>query len=235
MSKVIDILSKQYGTIQALKNLSFQVDKGKCRAGPNGAGKSTTLKILMGLLKPSKGNVKIMGINPTWNPKAVYEFISYVPDYPNLYDEITVEQNIELFQRIYKAPKEKIQEIIHKVSLTEKTKEKAGTLSKGLKQRLLIARALVHNPKIIFLDEPTTGLDPSSTDLICKILEELKNNRVTMILSTHLMYLAERLCDHIVLLNKGEKQEEGSGKELQKKYKAKRLEDIFIHLIRKDT
>lgn len=139
-----------------------------------------------------------------------------------------MEQNIELFRRIYKEPKERTRQIIQRIDLLDKRNTKAKALSRGLTQRLLLARTLVHTPKALFLDEPTTGLDPSSTDFICQILEELKKEGVTMLLCTHLMSLAERLCDHIVLLNKGEKKADGTLSELKERYGDSQVKVQFL-------
>ena len=119
------------------------------------------------------------------------------------------------------------------MGLSDKAKTKAKGLSKGLMQKLLLARALVHTPKALFLDEPTVALDPHAVDFICKILEELKSSGVTLFLSTHLMALAERLCDQVIFIYKGEKVEEGTVVELQKKYNSSRLENVFIQLVEK--
>ena len=226
----IESLNKKYGKLEALKSLSFQIKEGECAGllGPNGAGKSTTIKILTGQLQPTSGHVRILDIDPVHNPKKLHGFIGYVPDVQSVYDDITVEQNIELFRRIYGEPKKKTREIIQRVQLNDKKKTKAKALSRGLKQRLLLARTLVHTPKVLFLDEPTTGLDPSSTDFICQIFEELKRNKVTMLLSTHLMSLAERLCNYIVLLNKGEKKEEGTLSELKKRHGDSQIKVKFL-------
>ena len=226
----INNLSKNYGELLALKSLSFDVKDGECVGllGPNGAGKSTTIKILTGQLQPSSGSVRILNVDPVQNPKKSHNFIGYVPDNQSVYDDITVEENIELFRRIYKEPKEKTKQIIQRVQLTDKTKTKAKELSRGLKQRLLIARTLVHTPKVLFLDEPTTGLDPSATDFICKVLEDLKKDGVTMLLTTHLMGLAERLCNRIILLNKGEKKEDGNLLEIKRKYGNSQIKVSFL-------
>lgn len=226
----IESLSKQYGSVQALKNLSFHVNEGKCVGllGPNGAGKSTAIKILTGQMQPSSGTVKILGINPVQNPKAIHQLIGYIPDRQSIYNELTVTQNIEIFRQIYKKPKERTKQIIQQMELTDKAKTKGKKLSRGLKQRLLIARILVCTPKVIFLDEPTTGLDPDSTDFVCQALKELKEKGVTLFLTTHLMSLAEKLCDYIILLNKGEKQEEGTLPELQKRYRDPQMKVGFV-------
>ena len=234
---VINNLFKNYGAVPALKGLSLKVRRGECVGllGPNGAGKSTTIQILTGLLQPSSGSVDILGVNPSKDPKAAHSFISCIPDRQTLYDEITVEQNIDLFRRIYKKPPSHTREIIHKMGLDEKARSKAKTLSKGLRQRVLIGRALVHNPEVIFLDEPTSGLDPEATDFVCSILEDLKKRGVTMLLSSHLMYLAERLCDRIALINKGEKKEEGTPAALRKKQGGSQIEVKYLDAGRQKT
>ena len=227
---MVDNLCKRYGSFTALKNLSFEIKRGKCVGllGPNGAGKSTAIQILTGQLKPLSGSVRIKGMDPVQNPKAVHHIIGYVPESPYVYTDITVEKNIELFRRIYREPKEQTEKIIQKLGLKEKAKTKAKYLSKGLKQRLLLARTLVHTPQVVFLDEPTSGLDPASTHFVCEILEELKQSQTALLLSTHLMYLAERLCDYIVLLNKGEMEEEGTLADIKSRYGTKFMEVKFL-------
>ncbi len=225
-----DKLSKNYGSLSALKSLSFQVGEGQCVGllGPNGAGKSTTIQILLGWLKPSSGKAQILGLDPSLNPKDIHSFAGYVPDHLSLYEDLTVEQNIEFFRRIYNEPPERAQTVIKKMELTEKAKTRARHLSKGLKQRLLIARSIVHVPKVLLLDEPTVALDPASTDFVCSFFEELKQQGVTMLLSSHLMSLAERLCDHIIFLNKGEKVEDSPLFKLRQKYGQAKIEVKFI-------
>ena len=222
MNTVVEVarLSKNYQKLEALKDLSFHIKKGECAGllGPNGAGKSTTVQVLLGSLVPSEGKTRVFGANPAETPKAVHAVTGYVPDTPSLYEDLTVYQNIDLFRRIYREPKQRTWDIIKKMNLEDKSQSKAKQLSKGLLQRLLIARSLVHIPQFLIMDEPTVALDPSSTDFICKVLEELKSQGVTMLLCTHLMSLAEKLCDRIILLNKGKKIEEGALAELKKKY-----------------
>ena len=227
-------VSKNYGSLQALNDVSFEVKQGSCTGllGPNGAGKTTLLKILTGQLEADSGFVEIMKVNPMNDLKAVHSMIAYIPDYPSVYKDLTVRQNIDFFRQLYGEPKEKINQIIEKVQLTEKADEKAKNLSKGLKQRLLIAIVLVHTPKILFLDEPTSGLDPSSTNFIRILLDDLKKQGVSLLISTHLMSLAEKICDDIVFINKGVTIEKAPLKELQTKHGAdSNLEDIFIKLI----
>ena len=226
----VQSLCKSYGSVTALKDLSFEIKQGECVGllGPNGAGKSTTIQILTGQLHPDSGSARVLGNDPVQNPKAVHHIMGYIPDGPFVYDEISVKKNIDLFREIYKEPPSQTTKIIQKTELTEKTKVRACTLSKGLKQRLLLARTLVHTPRVILLDEPTSGLDPSSTDFICSILEELKQKGVTLMLSTHLMYLTERLCDRIILLNRGQKADEGSLAELRGRYGERQITVTFL-------
>jgi ABC-2 type transport system ATP-binding protein len=220
---VIDVkyISKSYGSFKALNQLSFSVKAGECLGllGSNGAGKSTTIKTITGQIKPDSGRVEVYGHNSEREPKKVHSVIGYIPDDQTVYEELSVRQNIDVFRQIHELPKDRTVEIINTLNLNEKIDEKVKNLSKGLKQRVLIARALVHNPKVILLDEPTTGLDPSSAESIYEILENLKKSGSTILLTTHLMNDVERLCDRIIFINKGEKIEEGSPFELKSKYK----------------
>ncbi len=222
MTLALDIrqLVKKYSGFEALNKLSFQVQAGQCMGllGSNGAGKSTTIRIITGQLKPNQGEALVFGFNPSLEPKKIHALIGYIPDSQSLYDELTVFDNIDLFRQLYGVSKNKTYEVIEKLNLTEKIKEKTKALSKGLRQRVLIARALVHGPQLIILDEPTTGLDPSSAESIYLILEELKKTGSTILLTTHLMNDVERLCDQIIFIDKGQKIEEGTPLELKRKF-----------------
>jgi len=225
---IIDVkyISKNYGSFKAIDKLSFSISQGECLGllGSNGAGKSTTIKTITGQIKPDSGRVEVCGFNSEREPKSVHSVIGYIPDDQTIYEELSVEQNIDVFRQIHELPKERTKEIIKTIGLTDKTKEKVKNLSKGLKQRVLIARALVHNPKVILLDEPTTGLDPSSAESIYEILEDLKKAGSTILLTTHLMNDVERLCDRIIFINKGEKIEEGTPLELKSRHKSSKVD-----------
>ena len=173
-----------------------------------------------------------MGRDPVENPKDVHSVIGYIPDSQTLYEEMTVKQNVDVFREIFGLPKSQTNEIIKTLSLEAKSNKKVKTLSRGLKQRVLIARALVHSPEVILLDEPTTGLDPSLADVIYKILEDLKNQGSTILLTTHLMNDVERLCDRIVFLHRGEKIEEGTPFELKRKY---RNQSLCVQVLNEDN
>ena len=216
----IENLWKNYGNFRALKGLNLNIKRGVCVGllGSNGAGKSTTIRMITGQLRPSSGQVKVMGIDPSKYPKKIHPYIGYIPDSQTLYDELSVQVNIEIFAQLFGMGKEPVAKIIERVQLQDKRDEKVKNLSRGLKQRVLIARALVHSPSFIILDEPTTGLDPRSAETIYEILEFLKKQGATILITTHLMNDVERLCDHIVFIDKGVKVEEGSPLELKRQY-----------------
>lgn len=228
----IQNLHKNYGGFQALKGLSFEIGQGECVGllGSNGAGKSTTIRIITGQLLANSGKVEVNGINPATDAKKLHASIGYIPDAQSLYEDLTVWHNIDIFRQLQGADQATSDEIIQLVGLKDKLTTKVKKLSKGLRQRVLIARALVHRPKIILLDEPTSGLDPSSAESIYKILDSLKKGGSTILLTTHLMNDVDRLCDRIVFINEGHKVEEGSPAELKIKYNNK-LEDIFVQLV----
>ena len=191
MAELLSIknLNKSYGSFQALKGLDFSILEGQCVGllGSNGAGKSTTIRIITGQLKPTSGEVSVLGINPSTHPKKIHPSIGYIPDTQTLYEDLTVETNISIFSSLFGKENTSVDEILEKVQLVEKKKEKVKKLSKGLRQRVLIARALVHSPPFIILDEPTTGLDPSSAESIYNVLDSLKKQGATILLTTHLM------------------------------------------------
>jgi ABC-2 type transport system ATP-binding protein len=213
-------LVKRYGDFTAVSDLSFTVNTGETLGllGTNGAGKSTTIQILTGQLLPTAGQVRVLDKDPSFEPKAIHQEIGYIPDQQSLYEDLTSFDNIDLFRKIHNLPKSVTTDMIEKLGLTEKSKKKVKTLSKGLKQRVLIGRSLLHQPKVLFLDEPTSGLDPSSANTICALLEELKKNGTTILLTTHLMNEVDRLCDQVIFIHEGKKIEEGTPFELKMKY-----------------
>jgi ABC-2 type transport system ATP-binding protein len=223
---IVNNLSKMFNSFNAVKELSFHINEGQCVGllGTNGAGKSTTIKTIIGQLKPTSGHVEVFGVNPTTSPKEAHQFIGYIPDNQTIYEDITVKQNIDVFRKIHGLDPARTDEIIEQIELSEKINTKVKDLSKGLRQRVLIARALIHNPKLILLDEPTTGLDPSSANSIYQLLEKLKKEGSSILLTTHLMNDVERLCDHVVFLDKGQKVEEGSPGELKDRYRNQEVE-----------
>lgn len=232
MVKALEIhdLSKKYGDAFALDGLSFEGKQGECLGllGSNGAGKSTTMRIITGQLKPTSGSVGVFGFSPDTQIKKVHALVGYIPDAQSLYDELSVFDNIDLFARLYRCPSSATHQVIERLQLGEKSKAKTKTLSKGLRQRVLIARALVHRPKLLLLDEPTSGLDPSSAEDIYRVLLELKKEGSTILLTTHLMNDVDRLCDRVLFLDKGQLIEQGTPSQLKRKYSKNKLEIYYL-------
>lgn len=230
MVKAIQIngLVKKYGAFSAVNNLSFELLKGETLGllGTNGAGKTTTIKMLTGQLIPTSGTLSVFGFNPTTEPKKVHNMIGYIPDKQSLYDELPVYENIDYFRRLHGLPKSRTDELISLFHLEEKRKIKLSKLSRGLRQRVLIARSIAHKPQLLILDEPTTGLDPSSANEILELVEQLKKDGVTILITTHLMNEVERLCDRIVFLDHGQKIAEDTPFNLKMKYKKNTIQFV---------
>lgn len=198
-------LVKVYDGNRALDGISFDVMEGEIFGflGPNGAGKTTTIRILVGLLSPTSGDISIAGFKPWHGYEKVKEMIGVVFENENLYERLSVRENLDLFRKLYRVSKENLEEIMEEMDLKEKEGEKVGTLSQGMKRRVTLARALIHRPKILFLDEPTLGLDLPSAKAIREKIKEMKGKGVTTFLTTHYMDEAEQLCDRIAFINKG--------------------------------
>jgi ABC-2 type transport system ATP-binding protein len=214
----INQISKSFGQREVLKKISFTVTSGEIFGllGPSGAGKTTLIKILTGQLSYS-GIAEIMGKSCNKLDRSIYADIGMVMDNSGIYERLSCYDNILLFARFNGIKKDEVAKILNRVGLTDR-KASAGKLSKGMKQRLILARALLHHPKILFLDEPTSGLDPATASEIYKLLLELKKEGTTIFLTTHNMVEAHKLCDHIALLNDGSIVEFGIPGEICRKY-----------------
>ncbi|MCP4177553.1 MAG: ABC transporter ATP-binding protein [bacterium] len=228
--------AKSKETFKAVDNVSFDVKSGSCFGflGPNGAGKSTTMKMLYSRinrdLKP-KGKMQVLGYDPGKYPLKVKYHTGVVPQEDNLDEEVSVYQNLMIYAKFYgmnqKVSKKRIDDLLSFMELTEKAKASTKDLSGGMKRRLVIARALLHEPKLLILDEPTTGLDPQVRHTIWRKLRELKNNGMTILLTTHYMDEAYQICDNIIIMDKGKKIIEGCPKKLL----SKSLENYVMELI----
>ncbi len=242
--KIITVknLVKNYGNFQAVKDISFDVFEGEIFGllGPNGAGKSTTLEILETLRKKTSGEVIISGLDLDKDPDEIKKIIGVQLQTSGFYPGLNLVELIRLFGGLYNRPVDPI-ELLKKVNLVEKAKSKSKELSGGQKQRFSIATTLINEPKIIFLDEPTTGLDPQARRNLWDLIREIRKNGTTVIITTHYMDEAEQLCDRIAILDKGriiklaspDKMIDdlvASGFERPKQVKAANLEDVFIHL-----
>ena len=209
-------LIKKFDTKKVIDNISFEV--AECNIfgflGPSGAGKTTLIKILLGEYSATKGIVKVFGKKPENYSDEITNSISAVMDNFGLYERLTVYENLEVFSNIYKADKNEISSILEKVEISDSKNQIVSKLSKGMKQRLMIARALLNHPKLLFLDEPTSGLDPATSLKIHNLLFELKNNGTTIFLTTHNMEEATKMCDNVALLHLGKIVEFGAPKDI---------------------
>ena len=205
MSITVNSVSKSYKSQKALNNISFSADKGQIIGflGPNGAGKSTMMKVLTGFIKPDEGAIFVDGINVLKNPIAAQKVIGYLPEHNPLYAEMYVREYLQFQAAIYKVSKSQIEDCIEKVGLTLEANKKIHQLSKGYQQRVGIAAAILHNPKVLILDEPTTGLDPNQIIEIRALIQELGKNK-TVLFSTHIMQEVEAVCDRVIIIKKGQ-------------------------------
>ncbi len=216
MSIEITALSKAYGNQKAVNNISFSIKKGEIVGflGPNGAGKSTTMKMLTGYLKPFGGTVFVDEIDVAENPIEAKQIIGYLPEHNPLYLEMYVREYLQFQASIFRIDKSSIEETISKVGLMSEAGKKISQLSKGYRQRVGLAAAILHNPKVLILDEPTTGLDPNQLVEIRELIKELGKDK-TVLLSTHIMQEVEAMCDRVIIINKGEIVVDKPLKELQ--------------------
>ena len=208
MSLQVSNLSKRYGTQQVLTDLSFSVDKGQIVGflGPNGAGKSTTMKIAMGFCMPDAGRVIVDGLDVQKDRLAVQRLVGYLPEHNPLYLDMYVRESLTFTANLYQLGNQtasRVDEMIERTGLSSECHKKIGQLSKGYRQRVGLAQALIHNPKVLILDEPTTGLDPNQLVDIRNLIQEFGKER-TVLFSTHIMQEVTAICDRFLVLRKGE-------------------------------
>jgi ABC-2 type transport system ATP-binding protein len=230
-------LTKRFGDLAAVQDVSFNVKKGEVFAflGPNGAGKSTTIKMLTTLLAPSSGSVEIDGLDPAKHPNQVRKRIGIVFQDPSLDTELTAYENIEFHGVLYHVPKgvrrERIAMLLELFGLWDRRNHFVKEFSGGMKRRLEIARCLLHTPKIIFLDEPTLGLDPQTRHQLWTQVRRLnQEEEVTVFLTTHYMEEAERVADRIAIIDHGRIIAEGTAAELRASTQSESLEQAFLSL-----
>ncbi|WP_314943420.1 ABC transporter ATP-binding protein [Abiotrophia defectiva] len=206
-TSVIEVrdLVKQFKNQTALNHLDFSVESGEIFGflGPSGAGKTTTIKILTGQLLASSGETKLLGKATDALTQDIYQEVGIVTDNSGLYENVSVYRNMKFFADLLKVDKKRIDFLLERVGLSQDKKKLARRLSKGMRQRLVLARALLHSPKVLFLDEPTSGLDPATAQAIHKLLKEVQAEGTTIFLTTHNMEEATKLCDRVALLNDG--------------------------------
>lgn len=235
---MIDIqnLTKLYNGFKALDHLSLAIPQGElfCFLGPNGAGKTTTIKILTGLVHPDSGTAQINGMDVCTNAPDVKRTIGYIPDTPFLYERLTTSEFFLFYGELYDVPKERIhterQRLFDVFGLDAHRTALVRNLSHGLRQRLLYATTFLHNPPVLLIDEPFVGLDPYTIRLIKSMLREHTAEGGTILLTTHILAIAEDIADRIGIIHKGNLIEYGTLAELQGKHHGARLEDIFLSL-----
>ncbi|WP_036382725.1 gliding motility-associated ABC transporter ATP-binding subunit GldA [Muricauda sp. MAR_2010_75] len=204
MSITVTNITKTFGQQKALDNVSFSINKGEIVGflGPNGAGKSTMMRILTTYYKADTGDAEVNGFDVLTAEKLVQKSIGYLPEHNPLYLEMYVKEYLAFNADVYQVPKSKIGEVIAQTGLTPEAHKKIGQLSKGYRQRVGLAAALLHDPEVLILDEPTTGLDPNQLVEIRKLIREIGKEK-TILLSTHIMKEVEAVCDRVIIINKG--------------------------------
>lgn len=241
MEHIIEVenLSKEFGNFKAVNDISFKIPKGKIFGflGPNGSGKSTTIRMLCGILNPTAGSGKVLGYDVATEAEKVKKNIGYMSQKFSLYEDLTVIENMQFYAGIYGLTKEQMDsrkdELIALANLQGKENNLAGTLSGGWKQRLALVCALLHQPQLLFLDEPTAGVDPVSRRIFWGMIYSLAEQGVTVLVTTHYMDEAEK-CDLLGFIYKGELISFGTPDEMKDKYGFTTIEDVFISMVEKD-
>ena len=229
-------LTKFYRDLPAVNHVSFKVKQGEIFGflGPNGAGKTTTIKILTGLIQPTEGTATIQGKDIRTQIVEIKKTIGVVTEDSNLYDELSVFDNLRFVGQLYSVSRldreKRIEELLKRFDLESKREAKFATLSKGMKRKVIIAAALIHSPQIVFLDEPSTGLDVLSARILRAMIKELKTLGVTIFLTTHYIEEAEQLCDRVAILVKGAIKTVDTPKNLIATTNSKNLEEAFIEI-----
>lgn len=230
-------LQKSYGNFQAVKGLDLEVPAGElfCFLGPNGAGKTTTIKMITGLARPDKGSIQIAGLDAMAQPVEAKRKMGYIPDTPYLYDRLTVEEFLRFVGELYHVPRRKQKELataqIATFGLEEKRNALLKDLSHGMRQRVIYAATLMHNPQVLLVDEPFIGLDPYSIRLIKDLLRERTRRGMTVFMTTHILSIAEEIADRIGIIDRGVLVACGTLEEMKARPDfGGRLENLFLQL-----
>lgn len=235
--KAIEVinLTRNFNGLCAVDGISFEVEQGEIFGflGPNGAGKTTTIRMLTGQLRPSSGSARVMGCDVVHERGSMKPRIGVVFDSQNLYERMSAKENLKFYARLYRVDKSRVEEVLDQVGLAARADDKLSKYSNGMKQRLLIGRALLHEPRVLFLDEPTRGLDPNIARDIRKIVLELAQSGMTVFLTTHYMEEADQLSHRVAIIDHGQIAAMDSPDELKKEHAAGEsttLEDVFVSL-----
>ncbi|ANZ68943.1 multidrug ABC transporter ATP-binding protein [Pediococcus claussenii] len=239
----VNNLTGGYTAVPVIKNLNFEVNSGELLGliGLNGAGKSTTINHIIGLLRPQKGSIEVNGINLSMNPVEFKKHLAYIPEFPILYDDLTLSEHIELTIKAYDLDKKAAWETAHQLlktfRLDNKLKWFPANFSKGMKQKVMIVCAFITNADLFIIDEPFLGLDPLATDDLLSLIDHRKKQGAAILMSTHVLDTAEKYCDRFALINDGKMLEVGDLKEFQTKYEmpAASLSDIYLSIVRENV
>jgi len=239
MTIEIKNLNKNYNNILAVKDLNFKINKGSIVGllGPNGCGKTTTIGMMLGLIKPTSGSVFISGknIENENNRTKILEKVNFISPYVELPKKLTIEENLKVYGKMYGVNnlKEKISNLMEQLNLLEFKKRKTGELSSGQKNRVSLAKALINDPEILLLDEPTASLDPDVGDYIRTYIEDFASKKgTTILLASHNMNEVERLCSEVMMMKKGKIIDKGTCSSLINKHGRKNLEETFLKIVR---
>lgn len=238
VQNVIEVvgLTKNFPQNRALNQISFAVQRGEIFGflGPSGSGKTTTIKILTGQLLATAGDAYVLGQSVQDYDETLYEQIGIVTHQSGLYQKLTVYQNLIYFAKLLAVPVKRVDQLLQQVGLANDRKKLVSKLSQGMRQRLILARAILHQPRVLFLDEPTSGLDPSTTRSIHDLIRQLRDNGTTIFLTTHDMLEATRLCDRVALLNAGQIAECDTPQALQLKYNTQQRYRVHVKSVTDD-
>ena len=233
----VERLTKRYGTTVALDRVTFEVPRGEVFGfvGPNGAGKTTTMRILAALLEPTDGRAFVDGVDVDAHPDLVHQRLGYMPDFFGVYDQLTASEYLDFYAACYRLPRARRQttvgELLELVGLSDRRNQPVDTLSRGLKQRLCLARALVHDPAVLLLDEPASGLDPRARVEMREILRELQRMGKTIVISSHILPELTELCSMIGIIDQGRMRATGPVKEVVARLSSARR--VRIHVLGK--
>ena len=236
-SIIVENLSKNYSENKAVENISFKIAQNEIVGllGPNGCGKTTTMAMILGLLKPSKGEILIDGMNIEKNRIKLLHKMNFISPYIELPKKLTVKENLIVYARLYsvKNINERISYLSETLRLNDFLNKKTGELSSGQKNKVSLAKALINNPSILLLDEPTASLDPETGDFVRTFIENYKKEKkISILLASHNMNEVERLCTSILMMKEGKIIDKGTPKELIEKHGRKNLEEVFLKLTR---
>ncbi len=235
MIKIMD-LAKRFGNLQAVDYLSFQINDGEIFGflGPNGAGKTTTVKMIVGMLEPDSGSIEINGLNAVRDSLKVKADLGYVPESSALYENLTGREHLEMICNLHHLPSDEIdsrvERMLSAIELMESADKRIAGYSKGMKQRLLLAGAIIHNPRVLILDEPMSGLDANVQSVIRQLIKDFARDNRIVIFCSHILEVVERLCDRLLIIHQGRKLIEGTPLQITSELGTDSLSSAFNRL-----